>query len=67
MARKMDIRSSQKWSDNVSSLKVSLPQNGFGLASPQHKSTLNAPLWPQTGLGYIAGKLVSHLQLPPKN
>jgi hypothetical protein len=66
MTRKTDVRSSQKWSDNVSSSKASLPQNVFGLASLQHNSTLNALLWPQTGLGYIAGKLVTHLQLPPK-
>ena len=38
----------------------------FWLASLQHNSALNALLWPQTCLGYIAGKLVSHLQLPPR-
>jgi hypothetical protein len=42
MARKTDVRSSQKWSDSVSSSTASLPQIGFGLASPQHYSALNA-------------------------
>jgi hypothetical protein len=67
MARKTDIQSSQKWSDIISSSKASLPQNGFGLASPQHNSALSALYWPQTDLGYIARNLVTHLQLPPKN
>jgi hypothetical protein len=66
MTCKTDIRSSQKWPDNVCSSIASLHKNGFGLASPQHNSALTAPPWPQTGLVYIDLKLVSHLQLPPK-
>ena len=38
----MDVQSSQKWSDSVSSSKAYLPQTGFGLASLQHNSALNA-------------------------
>jgi hypothetical protein len=66
MAHKTDIRSSQKWSDNVSSSKASLHQNGFGLAFIHHNSTLNTLPWPQTGLVYITLKLVSQIQLPPR-
>jgi hypothetical protein len=36
------------------------------LAFLQHNSALTALPWPQTGLVYIALKLVAHLQLPPR-
>jgi hypothetical protein len=44
MTRKTDVWSSQKWSDNVSSSKDSLHQNGFGLVSLQYNSALTAPM-----------------------
>ena len=40
---------------------------GFSSASFCYECPQKISPWPQTGLGYIVGKVVAHLQLPPRS